>query len=34
MALGLAQAGALVSLNDDERKTTEEIAKKTEPIFP
>jgi hypothetical protein len=34
MALGLAEAGALVPLNDDEQKTIKEIAKKSEPIFP
>ena len=30
----LAQAGALVPLNDDERKIIEKIAKESEPIFP
>jgi hypothetical protein len=34
MALDLAQAGALVPLNDDERKVIEKIAKKSEPLFP
>jgi hypothetical protein len=34
MALDLAQAGALVPLNDRERKIIEKIAKKSEPIFP
>ena len=34
MALDLAQAGALVPLNDDERKIIEKLAKKSEPIFP
>jgi predicted aldo/keto reductase-like oxidoreductase len=34
MALNLAQAGALVPLNEDERKVIEKIAKKAEPIFP
>ena len=34
MALDLAEAGALVPLNDDERKIIERIAKKSEPIFP
>ena len=34
MALDLAQAGALVPLNDNERKMIEKIAKKAEPIFP
>ena len=34
MALDLAQAGALVPLNDGERKIIEKIAKKAEPIFP
>ncbi len=34
MALDLAQAGALVLLNDDERKIIEKIAMKSEPIFP
>jgi len=34
MALDLAQAGALVPLNDDERKMIAKIAKKSEPIFP
>ena len=34
MALDLAQAGALVPLNDDERKIIEKIARKAEPIFP
>ena len=34
MALDLAQAGALVPLNDDERKIIAKIAKKSEPIFP
>jgi predicted aldo/keto reductase-like oxidoreductase len=34
MALDLAQSGALVPLNDNERKMIEKIAKKSEPIFP
>jgi hypothetical protein len=34
MALDLAQAGALVPLNDDERKIIGRIAKKSEPLFP
>jgi predicted aldo/keto reductase-like oxidoreductase len=34
MALDLAQAGAIVPLNDDERKLIAKIAKKAEPIFP
>ena len=34
MALDLAQAGALVPLNDDERKMIATIAKESEPIFP
>ena len=34
MALDLAQAGALVPLNDHERKLIAKIAKKSEPIFP
>lgn len=34
MALDLAQAGAIVPLNDDERKMIEKIAKKSAPIFP
>ena len=34
MALDLAQAGALVPLNDDEQKLIRKIAKKSEPIFP
>ena len=34
MALDLAQAGALVPLNDHERKIIAKIAKKSEPIFP
>jgi len=34
MALDLAQAGALVPLNEDEQKVIKKIAKKAEPIFP
>jgi predicted aldo/keto reductase-like oxidoreductase len=34
MALGLAQSGALLPLNGDERKVIEEIAAKSDPIFP
>jgi predicted aldo/keto reductase-like oxidoreductase len=34
MALDLAQAGALVPLNDHEQKIIAKIAKKAEPIFP
>ncbi len=34
MALDLAQAGALVPLNDDEQKLIRKIARKAEPIFP
>jgi predicted aldo/keto reductase-like oxidoreductase len=34
MALDLAQAGALVPLNADERKIIEKIARKAQPIFP
>ena len=34
MALDLAQAGALVPLNDHERKLIAKIARKSEPIFP
>jgi len=34
MALDLAQAGALVPLNEDEQKVIKKIAKKSEPIFP
>jgi hypothetical protein len=34
MALGLAQAGALVPLSQDELKIVGKIAKKSEPIFP
>jgi predicted aldo/keto reductase-like oxidoreductase len=33
-AMGLAQAGALTALNDNERKLIEEIAQKSDPIFP
>lgn len=33
MALDLAQSGALISLNDNERKLAEEIASKSDPIF-
>jgi predicted aldo/keto reductase-like oxidoreductase len=34
MALDLAQAGALVPLNDNERKMIGKMARKSEPIFP
>jgi L-ascorbate metabolism protein UlaG (beta-lactamase superfamily) len=34
MALDLAQAGALVTLNEAEEKIIRKIAKKAEPIFP
>ena len=34
MASDLAEAGALVPLNDNERKIIERIAKKSEPLFP
>jgi len=34
MALDLAQAGALVPLNEQEQKIIQKIAKKSEPIFP
>ena len=34
MALDLAQAGALVPLNEAEQKIIRKIAKKSEPIFP
>jgi predicted aldo/keto reductase-like oxidoreductase len=34
MALDLAQAGALVPLNENERKIVEEIARESEPVFP
>ena len=34
MALGLAQAGALVPLSNNERKIIEEIAEKCSSIFP
>jgi len=34
MALDLAQAGALVPLNDAEQKIIQKIAQKAEPIFP
>ncbi len=34
MALDLDQAGALVPLNDDERKSIRMIARKADPIFP
>lgn len=34
MALDLAQSGALVPLNENERKVIEEIAQKSESIFP
>jgi predicted aldo/keto reductase-like oxidoreductase len=34
MALNLAQSGALVPLNDRERKMIGKIAKKSDPIFP
>jgi len=34
MALGLAQAGALLPLNRNERKIIKEIAEKCSPIFP
>ncbi len=34
MAVDLAQAGALVPLNDHERKIVAKIARKAEPIFP
>lgn len=34
MALDLAQAGALLALNDQEEKIIQKIAKKAEPIFP
>jgi len=34
MALDLAQAGALVPLNDHEQKIIKEIAQKSDPLFP
>ncbi len=34
MALGLAQAGAIVPLNARQRKMIRQIAKQSEPIFP
>jgi len=34
MALGLAQAGALTPLNENEQRIVEEIARKSDPIFP
>jgi len=34
MALDLAQAGALVPLNDDEQKLVKRIARKSDPLFP
>ncbi len=34
MALDLVQAGALVPLNDEERKIIAKIARKSDPIFP
>ena len=34
MALDLAQAGALVPLNTNERKIIEKIARKSDPLFP
>jgi predicted aldo/keto reductase-like oxidoreductase len=34
MALGLAQAGALMALNENERKLIRKIAKNSDPIFP
>lgn len=34
LAVNLAQAGALVPLNENERKTIEEIAEKSDPLFP
>ena len=33
MALDLAQAEALVPLNDDEQKIIKEIAEKSDPLF-
>lgn len=34
MAVSLAQSGGLTPLNDNERKVIEEIAQKSDPIFP
>ena len=34
MALGLAQAGGLTPLNDSEQRIIEEIARKSDPLFP
>jgi predicted aldo/keto reductase-like oxidoreductase len=34
MAVGLAQSGALTPLNDNERKIVEEIAQRSDPLFP
>jgi hypothetical protein len=34
VAIGLAQAGALVPLNDNELNIIEKIAQKSEPLFP
>jgi len=34
MALDLAQAGALVPLNEDEQKIIKKIARKSDPLFP
>lgn len=34
MALNLAQAGALVPLNDEEQKIIRKIARKSDPLFP
>jgi predicted aldo/keto reductase-like oxidoreductase len=34
VALGLAQSGALLPLSDDEQRIIEEIAQKSDPLFP
>jgi hypothetical protein len=34
MALDLAQAGALVPLNENEQKIIKRIARKSDPLFP
>ncbi len=34
LALDLAQAGAMVPLNDDEQKLIKKIARKADPLLP
>jgi hypothetical protein len=34
MALDLAQAGALVPLNENEKRIIRKIARKSDPLFP